>query len=159
MYSSSSINTALITHFFLITRVHTGANYSCQNCIGVKLLTKFSWCVERQKITGLTAIDLLAAFDTTDHEILLKVLQIKFGFTGHALHWFDSYLRPRGFQVFIEGQRSEIINLSFSDAPRKLWGPMYCLAYCLHPTGMSCLDDLELDLHGFTDDHAYTETL
>ena len=55
-----------------------------------------------------------AAFDTIDHEILLEVLHLKFSFTGQALHWFDSYLRPRGFQVIIEGQRPEFINLPFS---------------------------------------------
>ena len=44
------------------------------------------WGMEKQRITALTATDLLAALDTTDHEILLEVLQIKFSFTGQAFN-------------------------------------------------------------------------
>ena len=62
------------------------ANYSCKTTL-VKMVNDILWGMERQKITALTAIDLLAAFNTNDHEILLGVLQIKFSFTGQALHW------------------------------------------------------------------------
>ena len=89
------------------------ANYSCETAL-VRMVNDIFWGMESQKITALTAIDLLAAFDTLDHEILLEVLQLKFYFTGQALHWFDSYLRLKGFQVIIEGQRLEFINLPFS---------------------------------------------
>ena len=89
------------------------ANYYYKTTF-VGVVNDILWGMERQKITALTAIDLSAAFNTIDHEILLEVLQIKFSFIGQALHLFGSYLRPRGFQVIIEGQRSEIINLPFS---------------------------------------------
>ena len=38
---------------------------------------------------------LSAAFDTVDHDILLNILNNKFGVEGKALRWFDSYLCPR----------------------------------------------------------------
>ena len=43
------------------------ANYSCE----IALVNDILWGMERQKITALTAINLAAASDTTDHEIFL----------------------------------------------------------------------------------------
>ena len=81
-------------------------------------------------------------------------MQIKFGLTGQDLHWCDSYLRPRGFQAIIEGQRSENLNLPFSVLQGSCLGPTYYLAYA--SSLQECIsDDLELDLHSFTNDHAY----
>ena len=78
---------------------------------------------------------------------------MKFSFTGQALHWFDSYLRPRGFQVIIEEQRSDIINLPFSVAQGSCGGPTYYSVYA--STLQECImDDLKFDLHAFADDHA-----
>ena len=37
-------------------------------------------------------IDLSAAFDTVDNHILLQVLLSRFGVSGSALAWLDSYL-------------------------------------------------------------------
>ena len=48
--------------------------------------------MENQKVTALLAIDLLAAFDTVDHDILLPVLEMEFGLSNDTLRWFDSYL-------------------------------------------------------------------
>ena len=49
-------------------------NYSCKTAL-VKLVNNIFWSMEWQCITALVAIDLLVAFDTVDHTILLKVLK------------------------------------------------------------------------------------
>ena len=72
------------------------------------------WAQERQSIVSLVAIDLSAAFDTVDHDILLDILNNKFGVEDKALKWFDSYLRPHSYHVVIEGQSSRDINLTVS---------------------------------------------
>ena len=46
-------------------------------------------------------LDLSAAFDTVDHELLLKVLNHKFGVTDMALEWYKNYLIPRNFKVLL----------------------------------------------------------
>ena len=55
--------------------------------------------MEKQCVTVTAAIDLSAAFDMVDHEILLKVMNLMFGIGSDALKWFNSYLRPRAIKV------------------------------------------------------------
>jgi hypothetical protein len=50
--------------------------------------------MENQEVTALIALDLSAAFDTVDHDILLGVLNRQYGISGVALDWLDAYLRP-----------------------------------------------------------------
>ena len=69
------------------------ANHSCETLL-LRLLNDVLWNVESGKATTLTAMDLWAAFDMVDHDILLNILCDWFGFTGIALNWFNSYLRP-----------------------------------------------------------------
>ena len=51
--------------------------------------------MKHQEITALIAIDLSAAFDTVDHDILVDVLINQYSVCGSALELVDSYLRPR----------------------------------------------------------------
>ncbi len=58
----------------------------------MKICDDILWTMERQSITAIVAIDLSAAFDTVDHDILLDVLEKKIGISEDALKWFESYL-------------------------------------------------------------------
>ena len=66
---------------------------------------------------GLSAIllmlDLSAAFDTIDHDILLSLLCNVYGITGNALDWFRSYLTGRIQRVVIEDSVSVDQELDF----------------------------------------------
>ena len=69
------------------------ANYSWTTAL-LKIMNDILWAMERQDITTLIAIDLSAAFNTINHNILKEVLHRRFVVTETALGWFASYLRP-----------------------------------------------------------------
>ena len=60
------------------------SNYSCETAV-VKIVNDILWSMENQECTNYMAIDLLAAFDTVVHVILLDVLQKRFRIEGVAL--------------------------------------------------------------------------
>ena len=59
--------------------------------------------MENQQVTSMIILDLSTTFDTVDHELLLKVLNHKFGVIDTALEWYKNYLIPRRFKVSING--------------------------------------------------------
>ena len=67
------------------------------------------------KAVCLTLLDLSAAFDTIDHNILFNCLRDWFGVDGTVLMWIKSYLTSRRQKVKLGN--------SFSRMPFHLWGP------------------------------------
>ena len=70
--------------------------------------------MENKLVTAVTILDLLAAFDTVDHYLLLKVLHNKFGIGGNSLKWYNNYLKPRKFKVNINKAYSTEKTMQFS---------------------------------------------
>ena len=54
------------------------------------------------KCTVLVSLDLSAAFDTINHNVLLNRLQHMYGITDTAFKWFQSYIEQRNNQVCVE---------------------------------------------------------
>ena len=65
------------------------------------VVTDILAALDRGQISLLGMFDLSAAFDTVDHSILLRRLEISFGIRGAALGWFSSYLTGRSQQVSV----------------------------------------------------------
>ena len=58
------------------------------------------------KISVLLLLDLSAAFDTIDHEILLSHIEHDFCICSTALNWFWSPLSDRKQYILVDGQKS-----------------------------------------------------
>ena len=72
-------------------------NHSTETCLSFlndKILKGF----DDGLVTGMILIDLQKAFDTINHDILLKKLSI-IGFSDHTVKWFQSDLSSRKFTV------------------------------------------------------------
>ena len=86
--------------------------HSCKTSL-LKLDANLLNEMKNQRVSALVVMDLSAAFDTADREILLDVLSSQYGIEGKALKWFDTYLRPHFCQVDITRARSSIHSLDF----------------------------------------------
>ena len=154
------------------------ANYSCEIAI-VKIMDDILWSMEKQEVVPLITIDLSAAFDTVDHDLLLAVLRKKIGIDHVALKQFSSYLRPWQFRVQVGDKRLAPVNLPFSILQGSCAGPTLYSAYAStlrevtqellsQPRGTTnqslapeldrnwqLISERPIDLHGFADNHAY----
>ena len=111
--------------------------------------------MERQSITTLVAIDLSAAFNTFDHEILLDIFKRKFGIESKALQLFNNYLRPRSFKVVTDGTYSQEQDLEVSVPQGSCVGANIFNLYC------APLEDIVhpgLKISGFADDHSIRDS-
>ena len=111
--------------------------------------------MEEQRITSLTAIDLSVVFDTVDHDILLAILNHKFGITDKALKWFDSYLCSRSYKVVTEGVYSHEKDLTVSVPQGSCAG---AAIFNLNCSPLEEVVPLDLQLSGFADDHSIRNT-
>ena len=101
--------------------------------------------------TALVLLDLSAAFDTIDHNILLGYLKSWFGLGGTALRWFASYLRNRCQAIKIGSTLSELSNLIYGVPQGSVLGP---LLFSLYTTPLSKIIRLHphIKFHFYADD-------
>ena len=76
----------------------------------------------------LVMLDLSAAFDTLDHEILISRLGSYFGFSDTVLRWFSSYLSGRTQSVII-GKTTSIHPVDFGVPQGSILGPVLFTLY------------------------------
>ena len=98
----------------------------------------------------LLMLDLSAAFDTIDHDILLSRLCNVYGITGNALDLFRSYLTGRIQRVVIENAVSGDQELGFGVPQGSVLGPKI---YCMYTKPVSdIIQRYGLSHHSYADD-------
>ena len=109
--------------------------------------------IDDNKCILLIVLDLSAAFDTVDHEILLRRLSCRLGISGSALQWFCSYLTDCNQKVVVNDVFSKSSFLTCGVQQVSVLGPILFTIYML-PLGEirrshgvqyhMCADDCQL---------------
>ena len=68
----------------------------------IKLTNDIIGYLDDSEHAQLLLLDLSAAFDSLDHNILISRLN-SIGFNGTALHWLISYISSRTYSIYIKG--------------------------------------------------------
>ena len=103
-------------------------NHSTETAL-VKVTNDILIKMNTQEVTLLVMLDLSAAFDTVNHNILLKRLNEELGICGVALEWFKSYLVNRGQRVSVMGSLSERFSLDCGVPQGSCLGPLLFVIY------------------------------
>ena len=93
-------------------------------------------------------VDFQKAFDTVNHNILIKKLN-HYGIRGTANKWFESYLNKRKQCVSIAGQQSEYRYINHGVPQGSVLGPLLFLVY---------INDLHLSIRHSTVRHFADDT-
>ena len=124
--------------------------HSCETNL-IKLVNDLLWAMERQEVTAVTILDLSAAFDTVDHDLLLEVLNKRFGIEGKALKWYEHYLKPRKLKIAINNTFLEEQTINYSVPQGSIQGTFPFNAYA---STISEVIPPTLELNGSADDHS-----
>jgi len=95
----------------------------------LRVLSDILIAMDNQQVTLLALLDLSAAFDCVDHNILLSRLQSSVGLGGITLTWILSFLTDRSQRVSFNSSPSIEIMLLFGVPRGSVLGPLLLLLY------------------------------
>ena len=102
------------------------------------------------KVFFLALLDLSAAFDTVDYEILLNLFEACLGIEGRAVSFFQSYLTQCTQCVSVGNVTSELVNLVYGVPQGSVLGP---LKFCLYTLPLGAIIHYHsLNFHMYADD-------
>jgi hypothetical protein len=102
--------------------------HSCETAL-LRLMNDLLCSADCGDLVLLVLLDLSAAFDVIDHDLLLSRLQNEVGISGVALQWFRSYLSDRTQRVIVGPASSQNTLLSCGVPQGSVLGPILFSLY------------------------------
>jgi len=104
------------------------AGHSTETAV-LKVPSNILNAVDSQETTLLGLLDMSAAFDTVDFEILLRRLETSYRLNGTVLQWLTSFVTDRTQAVAFGGKTSSPVSLYVEFRKVPYWD-RYC-SYCI----------------------------
>jgi hypothetical protein len=116
----------------------------------LRVLSDILQAVDRGDLAALVLLDLSAAFDTVDHEILLHRMRVTFGIDDKVHQWFGSYLSGRSHYVRRGLIKSSVVRLLCGVPQGSVLGPVLFILYTADL--ISLIEENGLSSHLYADD-------
>ena len=102
--------------------------YHSTETLGIFFSNELFKAIDQKEVTAAILLDLSKAFDSLNHEILLRKLA-KLGVSTDALKWFRSYLAERVQRVRIHDSVSSPLTISHGVLQGSILGPLLFTLY------------------------------
>ena len=112
----------------LSIKVHNRRHHSTETGL-LKVFSDVCHAIDEGNVCLLGLLDLSAAFDTVDHEILIRRLKSTFGIDGLVLQWLYSYLSDRMQTVRVGGKCSGLSKVPHGIPQGSVLGPLLFILY------------------------------
>ena len=124
-------------------------NHSTETAI-LKVLSDILLALDAGDLAMLNLLDLSAAFDSVDHDTLLRRLRETYGLNGVVMNWFASYLSGRLQHVRVSESSSSPSVLLYEVTQGSVLGPILFLLYTADL--LQLIKRHQLNPHAFADD-------
>ena len=116
----------------------------------LRVMSDLLHAADSRRVTLLGLLDLSAAFDCVDTDILLERLRKAFGVDGGALQWIRSFLVDRTQRVSFGGKLSSVGRLRCGVPQGSVLGPLLFVLYTAEL--FDVIADCGLTAHSYADD-------
>ena len=130
-------------------------NHSCETLL-LRIVNDILVSMDGSMCTVLILLDLSAAFDTVDHNVLLDILYYEIGLRGTVFQWFVSYLSGRKQCVKIHDMMSDFSDSHYGVPQGSVLGPVLFNIYVR--SFITAVERAGFSIHGYADDHQISDT-